>query len=62
MREFIRRCEIPDIVIPGERQSGELEAVFESVGAFVLWVKTLNILKTNFIENDVALFLLKVNI
>lgn len=59
MREFIRRGVTPYIVIPGERRSGKPEEVFESAGAHILRVKTLNIQKTNYLEKGIGTLLLE---
>lgn len=59
MREFIRKGVTPYIVIPGERRYGKPEEVFESFGARILRVKTLNIQKSNFIEKGISTLLLE---
>ncbi len=59
MRKFVRDGHNVYIVVPFERQTGRGTELFESGGAHILGVKTLNIQKTNVIEKGVGTLLLE---
>lgn len=58
MREFVRRGHEVYIVFPFERRIKRKSACYDSAGAHLLGVSTLNIQKTNFIEKGIGTLLL----
>lgn len=59
MRQFVRNGHKVHIVSPFERRTGRKTEVFESNGAQILGVRTLNIQKTNVIEKGIGTLLLE---
>ncbi len=59
MRKFVHDGHNVYIVIPFERVLGRKTELFESAGAHILGVKTLNIQKTNVIEKGIGTILLE---
>lgn len=59
MREFIRHGHNVYLVVPSERRLHQPTGVFESAGAKILRVRTLNIQKTNIIEKGIGTLLLE---
>ncbi len=59
MRQFIKEGHEVYMVVPFERRKGRDTELFESGGAKILAVKTLNIQKTNIIEKGIGTLLLE---
>ncbi len=59
MRNLVRDGHNVYIVVPFERSFGRKTEMFESAGAHILGVKTLNIQKTNVIEKGIGIILLE---
>ena len=59
IRKFVSEGHKMYVVSPAERRSHEKTRVFESGGATILKVKTLNITRTNVIEKGIATVLLE---
>lgn len=59
MREFIRHGHNVYLVVPSERRLHQPTGAFESAGAKILRVRTLNIQKTNIIEKGIGTLLLE---
>ena len=59
MRKLVRDGHNVYIVVPFERQTGNKTTLFESSGAHILGVRTLNIQKTNVIEKGIGTILLE---
>lgn len=59
MRKFVKDGHDVYIVVPFERRMERKTELFESVGAHILGVKTLNIQKTNVVEKGIGTILLE---
>lgn len=59
MRQFVRNGHKVHIVSPFERRMGRKTEVYESGGAQILGVRTLNIQKTNVVEKGIGTLLLE---
>lgn len=59
MREFIHHGHNVYLVVPSERRLHQPTGAFESAGAKILRVRTLNIQKTNIIEKGIGTLLLE---
>lgn len=59
IRKFIKEGHNMYVVNPAERRSGEKTRVFESGGATILKVKTLNVTRANIIEKGIGTILLE---